>query len=172
MNNQPKPKLVSSFLILAMALAACSEPTMRPTSTPKPDRLQCKLPARNGGWASHCASRCPQRVGAGYAGIHRHRHRLYAELCQCRQPGRYTIKLHNTGAIPHDMTLSPMAPRSSPKRGDATSRCDDRRRGREVHLLGARPQGGGHGRHDLGGRQGRGKHRGGGWRTWRPGGGV
>jgi nitrite reductase (NO-forming) len=105
MNNQHRLKLVSSSLILAMALAACNEPTLRPTSTPKPTSEP--QPAIQEATSAPAIIQAVAPSGSvlgtlEFTGIDIG---FTPNFANVDKPGRYAIKFHNTGAIPHDMSF-------------------------------------------------------------------
>ncbi len=105
MNNRHKLTLISSSLILAMALAACNDPALRPTSTPKP--ISEPQPAVQEATSAPAIIQAAAPSGPvlgmlEFTGIDIG---FTPNFANVDKPGRYTVKFHNTGAIPHDISF-------------------------------------------------------------------
>jgi nitrite reductase (NO-forming) len=107
MNNQPKPTCVSFFLILAMALAACSEPTQPPQPVPAAMPMQPGMMAKPVAQdaTSPAVGVAPTGPVLGTLAFTAVDIGFKPNFVNVDKPGRYTIQLHNTGAIPHDVSF-------------------------------------------------------------------
>jgi len=104
-----KPHFISCLLVLGLSLAACSGSEMRPTSTPKP----ISAPQAAAQVAPVTATTAPTLIQAATSsgsvlgtleltGIDIG---FTPNFINVDAPGRYTIKLHNTGSIMHDVSF-------------------------------------------------------------------
>ena len=100
---------IACLLVLGLSLAACSGSEMRPTSTPHPTSApQVATQA-----APEAATTAPTLIQAvapsgsvlGTLEFTAIDLGFTPNFANVDAPGRYTIKLHNTGAIPHDVSF-------------------------------------------------------------------